>query len=147
MVKVLLKKLDSSVELPSYKTDGASGMDLMAFIKEPINLKPYTSCLVPTGISVAFSDRFEIQIRPRSGLAAKNSISVLNTPGTIDSDYRGEIKVILFNHGSNDFLINNKDRIAQMVLTPVVKMDLEETDDLPNTVRGKGGFGSTGKWL
>ena len=147
MVKVLLKKLDSSVELPSYKTDGASGMDLMAFIKEPINLKPYTSCLVPTGISVAFSDEFEIQIRPRSGLAAKNSISVLNTPGTIDSDYRGEIKVILFNHGSNDFLINNKDRIAQMVLTPVVKMDLEETDDLPNTVRGEGGFGSTGKWL
>jgi dUTP pyrophosphatase len=120
-------------------------MDLMAFIKEPINLKPYTSCLVPTGISVAFSDGFEIQIRPRSGLAAKNSISVLNTPGTIDSDYRGEIKVILFNHGSNDFLINNKDRIAQMVLTPVVKMELEETDDLPNTVRGDGGFGSTGK--
>ena len=145
MVKVLLKKLDASVELPSYKTDGASGMDLMAFIKEPINLKPYTSCLVPTGISVAFSDRFEIQIRPRSGLAAKNSISVLNTPGTIDSDYRGEIKVILFNHGRNDFLINNKDRIAQMVLTPVVKMELEETDDLPNTVRGDGGFGSTGK--
>ena len=145
MVKVLLKKLDSSVELPSYKTDGASGMDLMAFIKEPINLKPYTSCLVPTGISMAFSDEFEIQIRPRSGLAAKNSISVLNTPGTIDSDYRGEIKVILFNHGSNDFLINNKDRIAQMVLTPVIKMNLEETDDLPNTVRGKGGFGSTGK--
>jgi dUTP pyrophosphatase len=145
MVKVLLKKLDSSVVLPSYKTDGASGMDLMAFIKEPINLKPYTSCLIPTGISVAFSGQFEIQIRPRSGLAANNSISVLNTPGTIDSDYRGEIKVILFNHGSNDFLINNKDRIAQMVLTPVVKMNLEETDDLPNTVRGEGGFGSTGK--
>ncbi len=145
MVKVLLKKLDASVELPSYKTDGASGMDLMAFIKEPINLKPYTSCLVPTGISVAFSGEFEIQIRPRSGLAAKNSISVLNTPGTVDSDYRGEIKVILFNHGSNDFLINNRDRIAQMVLTPVVKMDFEETDNLPNTVRGDGGFGSTGK--
>ena len=145
MVKVLLKKLDSSVELPSYKTDGASGMDLMAFIKEPINLKPYSSCLVPTGISLAFSSEFEIQIRPRSGLAAKSNISVLNTPGTIDSDYRGEIKVILFNHGSNDFLINNKDRIAQMVLTPVVKMELEETDDLPNTVRGDGGFGSTGK--
>ena len=147
MVKVLLKKLDASVKLPSYKTDGASGMDLMAFIKEPINLKPYTSCLVPTGISVAFSGEFEIQIRPRSGLAAKNSISVLNTPGTVDSDYRGEIKVILFNHGSNDFLINNRDRIAQMVLTPVVKMDFEETDNLPNTVRGEGGFGSTGKWL
>jgi dUTP pyrophosphatase len=145
MVKVLLKKLDSSVELPSYKTDGASGMDLMAFIKEPINLKPYSSCLVPTGISLAFSSEFEIQIRPRSGLAAKSNISVLNTPGTIDSDYRGEIKVILFNHGSDDFLINNKDRIAQMVLIPVLKMDLEESDDLPNTVRGKGGFGSTGK--
>ena len=145
MVKVLLKKLDSSVELPSYKTDGASGMDLMAFIKEPINLKPYSSCLVPTGISLAFSGEFEIQIRPRSGLAAKSNISVLNTPGTIDSDYRGEIKVILFNHGSSNFLINNKDRIAQMVLTPVVKMELEETDDLPNTVRGDGGFGSTGK--
>ena len=145
MVKVLLRKLDSSVELPSYKTDGASGMDLMAFIKEPINLKPYTSCLVPTGISVAFSGEFEIQVRPRSGLAAKNSISVLNTPGTIDSDYRGEIKIILFNHGSNDFLINNKDRIAQMILTPVQKMELEEVKNLPDTLRGKGGFGSTGK--
>ena len=145
MVKVLFKKLDKSVELPSYKTDGASGMDLMAFIKEPINLKPYTSCLVPTGISVAFSGEFEIQIRPRSGLAAKNSISVLNTPGTIDSDYRGEIKVIIFNHGNNDFNINNGDRIAQMVLTPVVKMDLEEVQDLPKTIRGKDGFGSTGK--
>ena len=145
MVKVLIKKLNSSVELPTYKTDGASGMDLMAFIKEPITLKPNSSCLVPTGLSVAFSKDFEIQIRPRSGLAAKNSISVLNTPGTIDSDYRGELKVILFNHSNNDFLINNKDRIAQMILTPVVKMDLEETDNLPETIRGEGGFGSTGK--
>ena len=145
MAKVLIKKLDSTVELPTYKTDGASGMDLMAFIKEPITLKPNSSCLVPTGLSVAFSKDFEIQIRPRSGLAAKNSISVLNTPGTIDSDYRGELKVILFNHGNNDFLINNKDRIAQMILTPVVKMDLEETDNLPETIRGEGGFGSTGK--
>ena len=147
MVKVLIKKLDTSVELPLYKTHGASGMDLMAFIKEPINLKPYTSCLIPTGISLAFSGEFEIQIRPRSGLAAKSNISVLNTPGTIDSDYRGEIKVILFNHGSDDFLINNKDRIAQMILTPVIKMKLEETNDLPETVRGEGGFGSTGKWV
>ena len=145
MTKVLIKKLDPSVELPAYKTNGASGMDLMAFIKEPINLKPHTSFLVPTGISVAFPNEFEIQIRPRSGLAAKNNISVLNTPGTIDSDYRGEIKVILFNHGNNDFVINNKDRIAQMVLTPVVKMSLEETEDLPETIRGEGGFGSTGK--
>ena len=146
MAKVLIKKLDPTVELPAYKTEGASGMDIMAFIKEPINLKPNSSCLVPTGLTVAFSSDFEIQIRPRSGLAAKNSISVLNTPGTIDSDYRGEIKVILFNHGKSDFLINNKDRIAQMILTPVIKMDLEETDDLAETIRGEGGFGSTGKW-
>ena len=146
MAKVLIKKLDPTVELPAYKTEGASGMDLMALLNEPINLKPNSSCLVPTGLAVAFSSDFEIQIRPRSGLASKNSISVLNTPGTIDSDYRGEIKVILFNHGKGDFLINNKDRIAQMILTPVIKMDLEETDDLPETIRGEGGFGSTGKW-
>ena len=145
MAKVLIKKLNPAVELPAYKTEGASGMDLMALVKKPINLKPNSSCLVPTGLAVAFSNDFEIQIRPRSGLAAKNSISVLNTPGTIDSDYRGEIKVILFNHGKSDFLINNKDRIAQMILTPVIKMDLEETDDLPETIRGEGGFGSTGK--
>ena len=145
MAQVLIKKLDPAVELPAYKTEGASGMDLMAFVKEPINLKPNSSCLVPTGLAVAFSSDFEIQIRPRSGLAAKHSISVLNTPGTIDSDYRGEIKVILFNHGKSDFIINNKDRIAQMILTPVIKMDLEEADDLPETIRGEGGFGSTGK--
>jgi len=145
MTKVLIKKLDPSVELPIYKTDGASGVDLMAFIQDPINLKSHSSCLVPTGISVAFSNEFEIQIRPRSGLAAKNNITVLNTPGTIDSDYRGEIKVILFNHGDSDFLINSKDRIAQMILTPVIKMNLEESDNLPETVRGEGGFGSTGK--
>ena len=100
---------------------------------------------MPTGLSVAFSEEYELQIRPRSGLAAKSNITVLNTPGTIDSDYRGEIKVILFNHGKDEFLINNKDRIAQMVLVPVIKMELEETDNLPNTVRGEGGFGSTGK--
>ena len=145
MAKVLIKKLNPAVELPAYKTEGASGMDLMALLTEPINLKPNSSCLIPTGLAVAFSSDFEIQIRPRSGLAAKNSISILNTPGTIDSDYRGEIKVILFNHGKSDFLINNKDRIAQMILTPVIKMDLEETDDLPETIRGEGGFGSTGK--
>ena len=145
MAKVLIKKLNPAVELPAYKTEGASGMDLMALLNKPINLKPNSSCLVPTGLAVAFSSDFEIQIRPRSGLAAKNSISVLNTPGTIDSDYRGEIKVILFNHGKTDFLINNKDRIAQMILTPVIKMEFEETDNLPETVRGEGGFGSTGK--
>ena len=146
MTKVLIKKLAKSVKLPAYKTNGASGMDLMAFISEPLILKPNSSSLVPTGLSVAFSEEFEIQIRPRSGLAAKNNISVLNTPGTIDSDYRGEIKVILFNHGNKDFIINNSDRIAQMILTPVAKMELEETESLPETIRGEGGFGSTGKW-
>ena len=145
MVKVLIKKLDPTVELPAYKTDGASGMDLMALLKEPIILKPNSSCLVPTGLAVAFPNNFEIQIRPRSGLAAKKNISVLNTPGTIDSDYRGEIKVILFNHGSKEFIINNNDRIAQMILMPVLKVDFEEVDDLPKTIRGSGGFGSTGK--
>ena len=145
MVRVLIQKLNPKVELPAYKTSGASGVDLMAFIEEPVTLKPRKSCLISTGISVAFPNEFEIQIRPRSGLAAKNNISVLNTPGTIDSDYRGEIKVILYNHGDNDFLINNTDRIAQMVLTPVIKMNLVETDNLPKTVRGEGGFGSTGK--
>ena len=145
MVKVLIKKLNPNVELPIYKTAGASGMDLMAFIEKPIKLAPKKSCLVPTGISVAFEEKFEIQIRPRSGLAAKNNISVLNTPGTIDSDYRGEIKIILFNHGDSDFIINNKDRVAQMVLMPVLKMDLEEVKNLPDTLRGKGGFGSTGQ--
>jgi len=145
MVKVLIKKLDRAVEIPKYKTTGASGMDLMAFTKQPIKLAPKSSCLVPTGLSVAFSEEYEIQIRPRSGLAAKNNISVLNTPGTIDSDYRGEIKIILFNHGSSEFIINNKDRVAQMILMPVNKMDLEEVENLPDTLRGKGGFGSTGK--
>ena len=145
MAKVLIKKLDPAVKLPEYKTDGASGMDLIAFIKEPINLEPKTSYLVPTGLSVAFSKDYEIQIRPRSGLAAKNNVSVLNTPGTIDSDYRGEIKVIIYNHGIDNFIIKNGDRIAQMVLTPVIKMELEETHDLSETIRGVGGFGSTGK--
>ena len=145
MVKVLIKKLDTAVEIPTYKTSGASGMDLMAFIKKPIKLAPKSSCLVPTGLSVAFSNEYEIQIRPRSGLAAKNSISVLNTPGTIDSDYMGEIKIILFNHGNTDFIINNKDRVAQMILMPVHKMDLEEVKNLPDSIRGKSGFGSTGK--
>ena len=145
MVKVLIKKLDPLVKLPEYKTDGASGMDLLAFLKNPINVKPKTSSLVSTGLSVAFSTDYEIQIRPRSGLAAKNNISVLNTPGTIDSDYRGEIKVIIYNHGDTNFIINNGDRIAQMVLSPVIKMELEESNKLPTTIRGEGGFGSTGR--
>ena len=145
MVKVLLKKLDPKVLLPSYKTKGSSGMDLMAFLKEPIRILPKTSCLIPTGISIAIPEDVEIQIRPRSGLAAKSNISVLNTPGTIDSDYRGELKIILFNHGKKDFIVNNNDRVAQMVLMPVLKIDFEEVNELPDTIRGSGGFGSTGK--
>tara|TARA_Y100000590_G_scaffold5293_1_gene7114 strand:+ start:4368 stop:4805 length:438 start_codon:yes stop_codon:yes gene_type:complete len=145
MVKVLVKKLDPQVELPTYKTKGSSGMDLMAFVKEPIKITPKKSALISTGISLAMPNDVEIQIRPRSGLAAKSNISVLNTPGTIDSDYRGEIKVILFNHGSEEFIVKNKDRIAQIVLVPIVKIDFEEVDNLPDTQRGVGGFGSTGK--
>jgi len=145
MVKVLVKKLHPKVQLPSYKTEGSSGMDLMAFLDNSIIIAPNSSTLVPTGVSVAIPNDVEIQIRPRSGLAAKSNISVLNTPGTIDSDYRGEIKVILFNHGSKEFIVNNKDRIAQMILMPVLKVDFEEVDVLPETVRGSGGFGSTGK--
>jgi len=145
MVKVLIKKLDSKVQLPKYKTDGSSGMDLMAFLESPVNLKPQESAIIPTGISIAIPEDTEVQIRPRSGLAAKSNISVLNTPGTIDSDYRGEIKIILFNHGKEDFVINNNDRIAQMILMPIVKAEFEEVENLPKTLRGSGGFGSTGK--
>jgi len=145
MGKVLVKKLDPNVELPKYKTEGSSGLDLMAFIDNPIKISPNTSALIPTGISVAISNDLEIQIRPRSGLAVKSSVTVLNTPGTIDSDYRGEIKVILFNHGKEDFIIKNKDRVAQMILVPIIKIEFEEVDELPNTIRGSGGFGSTGK--
>ena len=146
MVKVLIKKLNSQVKLPRYKTDGSSGMDLMAFIEDSIKIEPQKSALIPTGISIAIPEDTEVQIRPRSGLAAKYSISVLNTPGTIDSDYRGEIKIILFNHGKEEFIINNNDRIAQMILMPIIKAEFEEVEDLPKTLRGSGGFGSTGKW-
>jgi len=145
MVKVLIKKLNSKVQLPKYKTDGSSGMDLMAFTVNPINIRSQESALIPTGITIAIPENTEIQIRPRSGLAAKSNISVLNTPGTIDSDYRGEIKIILFNHGKEEFIINNNDRVAQMILTPIIKAELEEVEDLPKTLRGSGGFGSTGK--
>ncbi len=146
MVKVLVKRLDPKVKLPKYKTIGSSGMDLMAFIKNPIKIKPGKSALIPTGISIAFPEEFEIQIRPRSGLAAKQSIGVLNTPGTIDSDYRGELKVIIFNHGESEFVVNCDDRIAQMILVPILKIEFEEVNELPETIRGSGGFGSTGKW-
>ena len=145
MVKILIKKTNKEVITPKYKTDGSSGVDLYAFLDKEVVIKPNSSELIPTGLQVAIPEELEIQIRPRSGLAAKESIGVLNSPGTIDSDYRGELKIILFNHGKEDFIINNGDRIAQMVLVPIVKMEFEEVDSLPNTVRGQGGFGSTGK--
>ena len=145
MTKILIKRSSNKVIFPKYETSGSSGMDIAAHIDNNIEILPGKKAIIPTGFSLSIPAGFEIQIRPRSGLAAKNNISVLNTPGTIDSDYRGEIKVILYNHGNTDFLINNKDRIAQMILTPVIKMNLQETDTLPETVRGEGGFGSTGK--
>ena len=145
MVKILIKKTNKEVITPKYKTDGSSGVDLSAFLEKKVVIKPNSSELIPTGLQVAIPEELEIQIRSRSGLAAKESIGVLNSPGTIDSDYRGELKIILFNHSNKDFIINNGDRIAQMVLVPIVKMEFEEVDSLPNTVRGQGGFGSTGK--
>ena len=145
MVKILVKKFDKNIKLPAYKTSGSSGMDLMAYIKKKINILPGRTVIVPTGIAIAIPKNYEIQIRPRSGLAAKKGISVLNTPGTIDSDYRGEIKIILINLSKESFVVKSGDRIAQMILCPLVKGKLKEVKNLPKTVRGKKGFGSTGK--
>tara|TARA_Y100001970_G_C14198395_1_gene839540 strand:- start:112 stop:549 length:438 start_codon:yes stop_codon:yes gene_type:complete len=145
MVKILVKKFDKNIKLPEYKTSGSSGMDIVAYTKNKIKISPGKIAIVPTGIAVAIPKNYEIQIRPRSGLAAKNNISVLNTPGTIDSDYRGEIKIILINLGKKTFTVKSGDRIAQMILCPVAKGKIKEIKNLPNTVRGKGGFGSTGK--
>ncbi len=145
MVKILVKKFDKNIELPSYKTSGASGMDLIAFIKKKITISPYNKATIPTGISLVIPKNYEVQIRPRSGLAAKKGISVLNTPGTIDSDYRGEIKIILINFSKKPFIVKSGDRIAQMILFPVAKIKLKEVKNLPRTSRGKSGFGSTGK--
>jgi len=145
MVKILVKKFDKNIKLPTYKTSGSSGMDLVAYIKNKITINPGKTAIVPTGIAVAVPKNYEIQIRPRSGLAAKKSISVLNTPGTIDSDYRGEIKIILINLSKKSYVVKSGDRVAQMILCPVAKGKLREVKNLPKTVRDKGGFGSTGK--
>jgi len=144
MIKILIKRLSKEVPLPKYETSGSSGMDLAAYINTTIALEPGKSVIVPTGLSLAIPEGFEVQIRPRSGLAAKKNITVLNTPGTIDADYRGEIKIILINHSNKEFIIDNGLRIAQMVVCPTMQAKLEEVDELNNTVRGKGGFGSTG---
>ena len=145
MVKILVKKFDKNIKLPAYKTSGSSGMDLMAYTKNKITISPGKTAMIPTGFAVAIPKNYEIQIRPRSGLAAKKNISVLNTPGTIDSDYRGEIKIILINLSKISFLVKSGDRVAQMVLCPIVKGKFQEVKKLPKTVRGKGGFGSTDK--
>ena len=145
MVKILVKKFGKHIKLPIYKTHGSSGMDLVAYIKKKIIINPSRTAIIPTGIALAIPKNYEIQIRPRSGLAAKKSISVLNTPGTIDSDYRGEIKIILINLSKKSFVVKSGDRVAQMIVCPVVKAKLQEVKKLPKTARGKKGFGSTGK--
>ena len=145
MVKILVKKFNKNIKLPVYKTPGSSGMDLMAYTKNKITIDPGKTAIIPTGIAVAIPKNYEIQIRPRSGLAAKKAISVLNTPGTIDADYRGEIKIILINLSKKSFVVRSGDRVAQMILCPVIKAKLKEVKNLLKTVRGKGGFGSTGK--
>ena len=145
MVRILVKKFDKNIKLPTYKTSGSSGMDLVAYIKNKIIINPGKSAMIPTGIAVAIPNNYEIQIRPRSGLAAKKGISVLNTPGTVDADYRGEIKIIMINLSKKLFVVKSGDRIAQMILCPVAKGKFKEVNKLPRTIRGKGGFGSTGK--
>ena len=144
MTEILIKRLSKDIILPKYETSGSSGLDLSANIRTPVKIEPGKTTIIPTGISVSIPKNFEIQIRPRSGLAAKNQISVLNTPGTIDADYRGEIKVILINLSKETFVVENGARIAQMVVCPVIKAKLKEVDSLDNTSRGSGGFGSTG---
>ncbi len=144
MTKILIKRLSKDVPLPKYETSGSSGMDLAAYIDSDIDIEPGKTVIIPTGLALSIPKGFEIQIRPRSGLAAKKNVSVLNTPGTIDADYRGEIKVILINLSNKIFKVENGLRIAQMVVAPVVKAKLEEVDVLSNTERGVGGFGSTG---
>ena len=143
---VLIKcKIQDGVTLPKYKTSGSAGADICAFIKEPIVLKKGQRFAVPTGLSFEIPVGYEVQIRPRSGLALNYGVTCLNAPGTIDCDYRGEIKVVLINLGDEDFTINNGERIAQMVVAPVVQCDFEIVDELSSTLRGEGGFGSTGR--
>ena len=142
-VKITLLKHGPKV-LPEYATKGSAGLDVMAAIHEPISIGPGERILIPSGFKLEIPVEYEVQIRPRSGLAIKHGITVLNSPGTIDSDYRGEIGIILINHSKNKFIVNPKDRIAQMVICKVTKMNLVKVSLLNNTERGSGGFGSTG---
>lgn len=132
------------VTLPSYKTQGAAGADVCAYLEAPVTIPAGCSAMIPTGLFFEIPQGFEVQVRPRSGLAAKNGVTVLNTPGTIDSDYRGEINVILINLGKNDFTVSNGDRIAQLIVCPVIQASFNIVSDLSQTQRGSGGFGSTG---
>ncbi len=141
-VKIINK---SHHPLPFYATEHAAGMDLRAFLNEPVVLKPMERKLIPTGIYMALPEGYEAQVRPRSGLAVKKGVTVLNSPGTIDADYRGEVKVILINLSQEDYIVEDGERIAQMVVAPVAKVKWKETDVLDETSRGAGGFGSTGK--
>jgi dUTP pyrophosphatase len=142
-LEVVIKKKDG-VNLPSYATESSSGLDLVAFLEKPLVLEPLKRALVPTGIHIAIPEGFEAEIRPRSGIAHKFGVTVLNTPGTIDSDYRGEVKILLINLGDQPFTIQNGDRIAQMIFKTVVAIRWKPVDELPGTMRGHGGFGSTG---
>ena len=144
MTKILIKKLSKEAIIPEYETSGSSGMDISANLDKEVEIFPGEKAIIPSGFSLSIPQGFEIQIRPRSGLAAKSGISVLNTPGTIDADYRGEIKVILINLSKEKFTVQNGMRIAQMIVSPVVQAKLEEVEELPKTSRGSGGFGSTG---
>ena len=144
MTKIQIKKLSNDVLTPKYETSGSSGMDVAAYIEQDIVINPGDKALIPTGFSLSISQGYEVQIRPRSGLAAKNCITVLNAPGTIDADYRGEIKVILINLGKDKFIVKRGERVAQMVVCPVTQAQLEEVEELSVTNRGAGGFGSTG---
>ncbi|MFH5883863.1 dUTP diphosphatase [Halalkalibaculum sp. DA3122] len=146
MSKVVFKKLPhaSDLQLPSYESAHAAGMDVRAALEEPFTLEPGERALIPTGLQMALPAGYEAQIRPRSGLAYRNGITMLNTPGTIDADYRGEVKVLAINHGEEAFTINHGDRIAQMVIAPIRQLPVEEVGTLPDTERGDGGFGSTG---
>lgn len=143
-LKILTKKRSSSIQDPIYATSGAAGADVMADLEEPLIVAPSESILVPTGLFFEIPFGFEIQVRPRSGLAFKEQITVLNAPGTIDSDYRGELKILLINHGKKSFTILPNMRIAQIVVSPVIMAEFIETEDLSTSYRGEGGFGSTG---
>lgn len=143
-LEVVVKKKDG-VTLPSYATESSSGLDLAAFLDEPFVLEPFARALIPTGIYISIPEGFEAEIRPRSGLAHKFGVTVLNTPGTIDSDYRGEVKVILINLGDKPFRIESGDRIAQMIFKNIITIDWKLVEELPDTARGQGGFGSTGR--